>query len=89
MAEVLGNKSVSQCRNFFVNYRRRYNLLEVLGEYEAEQGITSSADRKDDDLHVTLSPGDSGGSSPDLRQSPPISQGIVGVVLVMYNPGLD
>ncbi|EDO33362.1 predicted protein, partial [Nematostella vectensis] len=42
MAEVLGNKSVSQCRNFFVNYRRRYNLQGVLEEYEAEQGITPS-----------------------------------------------
>lgn len=77
MAEVLGNKSVSQCRNFFVNYRRRFNLLQVLEEFEAEQGITSS-DRKDDDLQltqITVSPGDSGGSSPDMRHSPPISQG--------------
>lgn len=82
MAEVLGNKSVSQCRNFFVNYRRRYNLLEVLGEYEAEQGITST-DRRDDDLHVALSPGDSGGSSPDPRQSPPLSQGLV-VILYLF-----
>ena len=80
MAEVLGNKSVSQCRNFFVNYRRRFNLQQVLEEYEAEQGITSS-DRKDDDLqvlHMSGSPGSSGNSSPSQpdRSSPSIpSQG--------------
>ena len=76
MAEVLGNKSVSQCRNFFVNYRRRFNLQQVLEEYEAEQGITSS-DRKDDDLqvlHMSGSPGSSGNSSPSQpdRASPSI-----------------
>lgn len=75
MAEVLGNKSVSQCRNFFVNYKRRFNLQQVLEEYEAEQGITSS-DRKDDDLqvlHMSGSPaGSSGNSSPSQpdRSSP-------------------
>lgn len=81
MAEVLGNKSVSQCRNFFVNYRRRFNLQQVLEEYEAEQGITSS-DRKDDDLqvlHMSGSPGSSGNSSPSQpdRSSPSIpNQGL-------------
>ena len=40
MAEVLGNKNISQCRNFFVNYRRRFNLLDVLEEYEKENSIT-------------------------------------------------
>lgn len=75
MAEVLGNKSVSQCRNFFVNYKRRFNLQQVLEEYEAEQGITST-DRKDDDLqvlHMSGSPaGSSGNSSPSQpdRSSP-------------------
>ena len=41
MAEVLGNKTVSQCRNFFVNYRRRFNLLDILEEYEKEHSIVS------------------------------------------------
>lgn len=84
MAEVLGNKSVSQCRNFFVNYKRRFNLQQVLEEYEAEQGITSS-DRKDDDLqvlHMSGSPaGSSGNSSPSQpdRSSPSFpSQGMPG-----------
>lgn len=83
MAEVLGNKSVSQCRNFFVNYKRRFNLQQVLEEYEAEQGITSS-DRKDDDLqvlHMSGSPaGSSGNSSPSQDRASPSfpSQGIPG-----------
>lgn len=78
MAEVLGNKSVGQCRNFFVNYRRRYNLQEVLDEYEAEQGITSS-DKKDVEMlpsHMTGSPGLVNSPSPHQTSSPPItSQG--------------
>lgn len=81
MAEVLGNKSVGQCRNFFVNYRRRFNLQQVLEEWEAEQGITSSDRNKefddDDMLGVqTSSPTDSGHTSPN--PSPPSSlQGTV------------
>lgn len=38
IAEVIGNKTESLCRSFFVNYRRRYNLDEVLAEYEKEHG---------------------------------------------------
>lgn len=29
---------MGQVKNFFVNYRRRFNLEEVLQEWEAEQG---------------------------------------------------
>ncbi|MGH0141359.1 UNVERIFIED_CONTAM: hypothetical protein FKN15_070525 [Acipenser sinensis] len=38
IAEVIGNKTIGQVKNFFVNYRRRFNLEEVLQEWEAEQG---------------------------------------------------
>ncbi|KAJ8366131.1 hypothetical protein SKAU_G00149620 [Synaphobranchus kaupii] len=38
IADVMGNKTVGQVKNFFVNYRRRFNLEEVLQEWEAEQG---------------------------------------------------
>lgn len=38
IAEVIGNKIEAHVRSFFVNYRRRYNLDEVLAEYEAENG---------------------------------------------------
>ena len=30
-------------KNFFVNYRRRFNLEEVLQEWEAEQGTQGSS----------------------------------------------
>ena len=68
MADVLQNKTVSQCRNFFVNHRKRYDLQEVLEEYETEQGIVST-DKKDDDQ---VSSPESGGSS---VASPVASQG--------------
>lgn len=38
IADVIGNKTLGQVKNFFVNYRRRFNLDEVLQEWEAEQG---------------------------------------------------
>ena len=59
MADVLQNKTVSQCRNFFVNHRKRYELERVLEEYETEQGIVRT-DKKDGDQ--VPSP-ESGGSS--------------------------
>lgn len=78
MAEVVGNKTVSQCRNFFVNYRRRYNLQEVLEEYEAEQGITSS-DKKDSEMlpsRMTGSPGLTSSPGPQTSSPPIGSQGV-------------
>ncbi|XP_065345345.1 REST corepressor 3 isoform X2 [Cloeon dipterum] len=38
IAEVIGNKTESHVRTFFINYRRRYNLDAVLKEYESENG---------------------------------------------------
>lgn len=37
IAEVIGNKTMAQVKTFFVSYRRRFNLEEVLQEWEAEQ----------------------------------------------------
>ncbi|XP_053544830.1 REST corepressor 2 [Bombina bombina] len=37
ISEVLGNKTPSQVKTFFISYRRRFNLEEVLQEWEAEQ----------------------------------------------------
>lgn len=42
IADVIGNKTVGQVKNFFVNYRRRFNLDEVLQEWEAEQGTPTT-----------------------------------------------
>lgn len=41
-------------RSFFVNFRRRYNLDEVLGEYEAEHGKSewSNSEAKDEEDNV-------------------------------------
>jgi hypothetical protein len=38
IADVISNKTEAHIRSFFVNYRRRYNLDEVLEEYEKEHG---------------------------------------------------
>lgn len=35
---MIGNKSVVQVKNFLINYRRRFNLDEILQEWEAEHG---------------------------------------------------
>uniref|UniRef100_A0A4W4HK92 REST corepressor 2 n=1 Tax=Electrophorus electricus TaxID=8005 RepID=A0A4W4HK92_ELEEL len=37
IADVIGNKTVGQVSSFFVSYRRRFNLEEVLREWQAEQ----------------------------------------------------
>ncbi|XP_030414563.1 REST corepressor 1 [Gopherus evgoodei] len=38
ISDVIGNKSVVQVKHFFVSYRRRFNIDEVLQEWEAEHG---------------------------------------------------
>ncbi|XP_055540399.1 REST corepressor isoform X1 [Wyeomyia smithii] len=37
IADTIGTKTETQLRTFFVNYRRKYNLDNVLKEYEADQ----------------------------------------------------
>ncbi|XP_055595319.1 REST corepressor 1 [Uranotaenia lowii] len=39
IADTIGTKSETQLRTFFVNYRRKYNLDNVLKEYEEEQKL--------------------------------------------------
>uniref|UniRef100_A0A665U4Z6 REST corepressor 2 n=1 Tax=Echeneis naucrates TaxID=173247 RepID=A0A665U4Z6_ECHNA len=41
IAEVIGTKTPAQVSSFFVSYRRRFNLDEVLREWAAEQVATS------------------------------------------------
>ena len=48
MSEVLGNKNETHCRNFFINHRRRFNLIEVLAEYEKENNIPRDQSKLDD-----------------------------------------
>ncbi|XP_019733440.1 REST corepressor 1 [Hippocampus comes] len=49
ISDVIGNKSVVQVKNFLVNYRRRFNLDQVLQEWEAENGVEGGAAVPDDD----------------------------------------
>ncbi|XP_036404515.1 REST corepressor 2 [Megalops cyprinoides] len=39
IAEVIGNKTVTQVSTFFISYRRRFNLEEVLREWQAEHEV--------------------------------------------------
>ncbi|XP_067877678.1 REST corepressor 3-like isoform X2 [Heterodontus francisci] len=51
IAEVIGNKTLAQVKTFFISYRRRFNLEEILQEWEAEQevqGNTGSLSGLDD-----------------------------------------
>ncbi|KAG7238054.1 hypothetical protein INR49_031408 [Caranx melampygus] len=60
ISDVIGNKSVVQVKNFLVNYRRRFNLDEVLQEWEAEHGVEAGdvgdkgveEDKMDDKMEV-------------------------------------
>ena len=47
---MIGNKSVVQVKNFLVNYRRRFNLDEVLQEWEAEHGTEGGHGGEDDKM---------------------------------------
>ncbi len=51
ISEVIYNKTETHIRSFFVNYRRRFNLDEVLAEYEAEYG---KIEEKDDDEKMEI-----------------------------------
>jgi len=73
IASILGTKTESHVRSFFVNYKRRYNLDSAYKEYEAEFGPTDSgeleeaADVKEElngDLKDTESPKTSLPNSP-------------------------
>uniref|UniRef100_H3D8I8 REST corepressor 2 n=1 Tax=Tetraodon nigroviridis TaxID=99883 RepID=H3D8I8_TETNG len=46
IAEVIGTKTAAQVSSFFVSYRRRFNLDEVLREWAAEQVATSRDPRR-------------------------------------------
>uniref|UniRef100_A0A8C6LWF5 REST corepressor 2 n=1 Tax=Nothobranchius furzeri TaxID=105023 RepID=A0A8C6LWF5_NOTFU len=59
IAEVIGTKTPAQVSSFFVSYRRRFNLDEVLREWAAEQVATSREQR------------DSRRSSEEMEDSPP------------------
>lgn len=61
ISDVIGNKSVVQVKNFLVNYRRRFNLDEVLQEWEAEHGM---------DAGHAADGGDGGGEDDKMESFP-------------------
>uniref|UniRef100_A0A3Q3XJJ7 Uncharacterized protein n=1 Tax=Mola mola TaxID=94237 RepID=A0A3Q3XJJ7_MOLML len=54
ISDVIGNKSVVQVKNFLVNYRRRFNLDEVLQEWEAEHGTEGGHGGEEDKMEDKL-----------------------------------
>uniref|UniRef100_A0A4X2KE12 REST corepressor 2 n=1 Tax=Vombatus ursinus TaxID=29139 RepID=A0A4X2KE12_VOMUR len=54
IAEVIGNKTLTQVKTFFVSYRRRFNLEEVLQEWEAEQDGAAGAPAPPDEARKGL-----------------------------------
>ncbi|XP_055909736.1 putative uncharacterized protein DDB_G0285119 isoform X1 [Eupeodes corollae] len=50
IAETLGTKTDAHVRTFYVNYRRRYNLDQVLKEHEAEKELQLREEQKRKDL---------------------------------------
>ncbi|KAJ8401717.1 hypothetical protein AAFF_G00376880 [Aldrovandia affinis] len=50
IAEVIGNKTVAQVSSFFVSYRRRFNLEEVLQEWQAEQEVLQGHSGSPEDI---------------------------------------
>ncbi|XP_028330981.1 REST corepressor 2 [Gouania willdenowi] len=83
IAEVIGTKTPAQVSSFFVSYRRRFNLDEVLREWAAEQVATNREQRRsseeitateggaqEDEVKMEDSPSDSPeGSSPPSSSS--------------------
>jgi hypothetical protein len=66
IAEVIGTKTESHVRSFFVNYRRRYNLDAALKEYEAEHGLSPN----DDEEAKAAEDSNPGTPSPEEPRSP-------------------
>lgn len=71
ISDVIGNKSVVQVKNFFVNYRRRFNLDEVLQEWQAEHGMegerrggAGGAGGEEEKMEVSPSPEEGGVTTP-------------------------
>lgn len=61
ISDVIGNKSVVQVKNFFVNYRRRFNLDEVLQEWEAEHGVEERKGLDEEKMEVSSEDGTTSG----------------------------
>lgn len=70
ISDVIGNKSVVQVKNFFVNYRRRFNLDEVLQEWEAEHGVVGRKGLDDEKMEVLSEEATTPGPSENQAEEP-------------------
>ncbi|KAK2913656.1 hypothetical protein QQF64_030573 [Cirrhinus molitorella] len=57
IADVIGNKTVAQVSSFFISYRRRFNLEEVLREWQAEQEVVQGSSVKTVNMELNGSAG--------------------------------
>lgn len=72
IASILGTKTESHVRSFFVNYRRRYDLDLAYKEYEAEFGPSEQSDGGDkDEAEVLLESGKDSASPKTTQPSSP------------------
>ncbi|XP_044748137.1 REST corepressor isoform X2 [Coccinella septempunctata] len=73
IAEVLGNKTEHHVRNFFVNYRKRYNLDNILKEWEKDNGplpedeLKMDVDEMPNDDVICISPVPNGNSKKEVK----------------------
>merc|ERR1719414_1466722 len=71
IASILGTKTESHVRTFFVNYKRRYDLDLAYKEYEAEFGPTDSGENdENDEAEVLLDNGKDTNSKSSQPSSP-------------------
>lgn len=52
IAEIIGSKTEAQVRTFFVNYRKKYNLDELVKTYEAQLKLSEQKDWDANDIKV-------------------------------------
>lgn len=70
IAEVIGNKNESLVRSFFVTYRRRFKLDEVLAEYEKEHGVEGKPQREETPMEEeSVSVGNNGSAAAPASDS--------------------
>uniref|UniRef100_A0A672RH94 REST corepressor 2 n=1 Tax=Sinocyclocheilus grahami TaxID=75366 RepID=A0A672RH94_SINGR len=73
IADVIGNKTVAQVSSFFISYRRRFNLEEVLREWQAEQEVVQGGSGRTVNMELNGSSDDEvkmDGVSPPHSDSP-------------------
>lgn len=50
IAEIIGSKTEAHVRTFFVNYRKKYNLDELVKEYEARLKLNEQKEVEANDI---------------------------------------